>query len=315
MNTGMGMGAFNAYAKPAGTFGGASSPMGATGSQSGKPGGPGGQSTPSASAFGGASSSPPMGAIGSQSGKPGGPGGQSTSPSTSAAGIPKAGAPSAGATGQVSSTPNAQGLYTDVVGGHTYSQATPWQQYQIDALNKGYAAGATGAAGAMSAAGATGAASAGQLGHGHPHAFTGDREKRAANQQQFFQNQYGGNWQQAMQNQQAFGKASAKEEEYMKQGRLTQDPNDHSKILLDGKPYTAPNPDDLSTYASYGGKALNPNAGQVYSDGSPYVTKTLNPLQQFLSQQQPNTGSMTGHSPMGQQGHKHGGLLSLINKR
>jgi hypothetical protein len=252
-----------------------------------------------------------MGATGSQAGKPGGPGGQSTSPSTSAAKTPAAGGTSpAGATGQVSSTPNAQGLYTDVVGGHTYSQATPWQQYQTDALNKQYAAGA----------GATGAVGAGQLGQNrdHPHAFTGDREKRLANKQQFFQNQYGGNWQQAMQNQQAFNAATAAEDALYTSGKITTDVTGHP--WMDGKPYTPIDREDISRYASYGAKALNPNAGQVYSDGSPYAKQTLNPLQQFLSQQQPNTGSMTGHSPMGhspmgQQGHKHGGLLSLINKR
>jgi len=187
------------------------------------------------------------------------------------------------ATGQVSTTANAQGLYTDVVGGHTYSQATPWQQYQIDALNKEYATQAP--APAPAPAPTQGIAS---LGHGHhPHAFTGDREKRLANQQQFYINQYGGNWQQAMQNQKAFNAASAAENDLYASGKITVDKLGHS--FMDGKPYTPITSADISRYASYGGKELNPNAGQVYSDGSPVVTETLNP--------QPNTGSMTGFQP------------------
>jgi hypothetical protein len=70
---------------------------------------------------------------------------------------------------------------------------------------------------------------------------------------------YGGNWKVAMQNQQAFGKALAKEDEYVKAGRITSDGKGGQ--LLDGKPYTEPNPDDPSTYAEFGGQQLNPNAG------------------------------------------------------
>ena len=85
---------------------------------------------------------------------------------------------------------------------------------------------------------------------------------------QFYISQYGGNWQQAMQNQDAFSKAFAQEQAYVDAGRLT--PDGKGGQLLDGKPYTEVNRDDMSTYAQFGAKPLDPNAGQVYSDGSPY---------------------------------------------
>jgi hypothetical protein len=87
---------------------------------------------------------------------------------------------------------------------------------------------------------------------------------------------YGANWRQQMQNQQAFGKALAQEDAYMEAGRITSDGKGGE--LLDGKPYTSPNIDDVSTYAEFGAKALNPNAGPVDpADWEKYAKKSPPP--------------------------------------
>jgi len=87
---------------------------------------------------------------------------------------------------------------------------------------------------------------------------------------------YGANWKVALQNQQAFGKALAKEDEYVKAGRITSDGKGGE--LLDGKPYTPPNFDDVSTYAEFGGQQLNPNAGPADpADIAKYAKKSSPP--------------------------------------